>query len=46
MILEAMKLEINVVIDDNLVGYTVEMLAIAPGDSVGAGNNLLFARKN
>lgn len=45
VILEAMKLEINVKIDDNLVGSTVEMLAVAPGDSVGAGSNLLLARR-
>jgi len=45
VILEAMKLEINVKVDDDLVGSTVELLAVAPGDSVGAGSNILLARK-
>jgi biotin carboxyl carrier protein len=45
VILEAMKLEINVKVDDNLVGYKVELLAVAPGDSVGAGSTILLARK-
>jgi urea carboxylase len=44
-ILEAMKLEINVKVEADLVGRTVEMVVVKPGDSVSAGDVVLFARK-
>lgn len=43
-ILEAMKMEINVVVDDRLEGCTVEKLLIAPNDIVQSGSPLVLVR--
>jgi urea carboxylase len=45
VILEAMKLEINIQVDDELVGSKVELVTVQPGDSVVAGDNVVLARK-
>ena len=44
-ILEAMKLEIAVKADDDVVGGKVEKLVVRPGDVVGAGDVLALVRK-
>lgn len=44
-ILEAMKLEINVVADERLKGMIVEKLLISPNDIVQSGSPLLLARR-
>lgn len=45
VILEAMKMEINVVVDDKMEGYKVEKVLIAPNDIVQSGKPLVLARK-
>lgn len=44
-ILEAMKMEINVVVDDRLEGSTVEKVLIAPNDIVQSGKPLVLVRR-
>lgn len=43
-ILEAMKMEINVVADDRLAGYTVQKVLITPNDIVQSGKPLVLVR--
>lgn len=43
-ILEAMKMEINIMADDRLVGSTVEKVLVAPNDIVHSGNPLVLVR--
>ncbi|KAH8671544.1 putative urea amidolyase [Xylariales sp. PMI_506] len=43
-ILEAMKMEINVVVDDKLEGAKIEMVLMKPNDIVHAGKPLILAR--
>lgn len=43
-ILEAMKMEINVVVDDRLAGSTVEKVLVAPNEIVHSGNPLVLVR--
>lgn len=45
IILEAMKMEINVVVDDHLVGRKIEKILIAPNDIVQSGRPLILVRK-
>lgn len=45
LILEAMKMEINVVVDDYLDGCKVEKVLIAPNDIVQSGKPLILVRK-
>jgi urea carboxylase len=44
-ILEAMKLEINIMADVALDGCIVEKVLVQPGDSIEAGNPILVGRK-
>ena len=44
-ILEAMKLEINVKADDNMVGGKVEKLLVRQGDVVSAGKAMVLVRR-
>lgn len=44
-ILEAMKLEIPVRADEDVVGWTVEKVLVKPNDVVQAGNPLVLLRK-
>ncbi|ORY55683.1 putative urea amidolyase [Pseudomassariella vexata] len=44
-ILEAMKMEINVLADDRMVGSTVEKVLIAPNDIVQSGKPLVLVRR-
>lgn len=43
-ILEAMKMEINVLVDDRLAGSKVEKILIAPNDIVQSGKPLILVR--
>lgn len=43
-ILEAMKMEINVLVDDRLEGSKIEKILIAPNDIVQSGKPLILAR--
>jgi biotin carboxyl carrier protein len=43
-ILEAMKMEIDVVVPDRLYGAVVEKLLVKPGDTVDSGQPLLVVR--
>lgn len=45
VILEAMKMEINVVIDDQMVGRKIEKVLVAPNDIVQNGKPLILVRK-
>ena len=44
-ILEAMKLEINVNAEEEMVGGKVEKLLVRPGDVVSAGKKIILIRK-
>lgn len=44
VILEAMKMEINVVVDDRLEGAKIEKVLIAPNDIVQSGKPLILVR--
>ncbi|KAF7544244.1 hypothetical protein G7046_g9824 [Stylonectria norvegica] len=44
-ILEAMKMEINVLVDSHLEGATIKKILVKPGDSVESGKPLLLAKK-
>ena len=44
-ILEAMKLEIPVRAEEDMVGWTVEKVLVKPNDVVQAGNPLILLRK-
>lgn len=43
-ILEAMKMEINVLVDDRLEGCKVEKILVAPNDIVQSGKPLILVR--
>lgn len=43
-ILEAMKMEINVAVDDRLAGSRVEKVLVAPTDIVQSGKPLVLVR--
>lgn len=43
-ILEAMKMEIDVVVPDKLVGAKLEQILIKPGDTVESGQTIAIAR--
>lgn len=43
-ILEAMKMEINVLADDRLDGAKIEKVLVAPNDIVHSGNPLILVR--
>jgi len=43
-ILEAMKMEINVPVDNRLDGATVEKILIAPNDIIQSGRPLILVR--
>ncbi len=45
-ILEAMKLEIPVKAEADLVGYVVEKVLVKPNDVVDAGKPLVLARRS
>lgn len=45
VILEAMKMEINVVVDDQMVGRKIEKVLVAPNDIVQNGKPLILVRK-
>lgn len=45
IILEAMKMEVNVNVDKHLDGATIEKLVAAPNDLVQSGKPLILARK-
>lgn len=44
VILEAMKLEINVNAPDNLEGASIEMLLVQPGETIKAGGHIALVR--
>jgi urea carboxylase len=44
-ILEAMKLEIPVRVEDAMAGWVVEKVLVKPNDVVQAGNPLILLRK-
>jgi len=43
-ILEAMKMEIDVIVPDRLIGATLERILIKPGDTVDSGQAVAIAR--
>lgn len=43
-IFEAMKMEINVAVDDRLAGSTVEKVLVSPNDIVQGGKPLVLGR--
>jgi biotin carboxyl carrier protein len=43
-ILEAMKMEIDVVVPERLIGATLERILIKPGDTVESGQAVAIAR--
>lgn len=45
VILEAMKLEINVNVSDELGGGKVEKLLVQPGETIQAGGHIALVRK-
>lgn len=45
VILEAMKMEINVVVDDQMVGRKIEKVLVVPNDIVQNGKPLILVRK-
>ncbi|KAH7129878.1 putative urea amidolyase [Dactylonectria estremocensis] len=45
-ILEAMKMEINVLVEPNMAGATIVKVLIKPGDGVESGKPLVLVRKN
>lgn len=45
VILEAMKLEINVVAEQQVVGGRIEKMLVRPGDVVDGGKPLMLIRK-
>lgn len=45
VILEAMKMEINVVVDDHMEGRKIEKVLVAPNDIVQSGKPLILVRK-